>query len=292
MHSKCGILAGEGPNLAVTHAHLMTLAEWKRGAAWRHTLQHSCAVHRLIWITRGQGLASLQGQRRGVGVHNAIVIPADSLFSLDLGKQGFGLVCVIPTGGPLLMPEEPVHLRVRDAQMQTELTAILEGMQREQNQKRPFLDEVLNAQASLATVWLRRALIEIGPDTDGKETAAIRLVRAYGALIARDFRTGRTMADYAAALGVTPTHLTRSCRQISGLSAAEMLTERTLHAARDLLEQPERPVQQIAGMLGFNSAAYFSRFILHHTGQTPSALRKRAAEPPTHARQSFSGVSG
>jgi AraC family transcriptional activator of pobA len=32
----------------------------------------------------------------------------------------------------------------------------------------------------------------------------------------------------------------------------------------------------IAASLGFGSAAYFSRFILHHTGHTPSQLRSAA----------------
>jgi AraC family transcriptional activator of pobA len=35
---------------------------------------------------------------------------------------------------------------------------------------------------------------------------------------------------------------------------------------------------QIAADLGFGSAAYFSRFILHHTGKTPSDLRGAARE--------------
>lgn len=271
--------------MSTTHAKLLTLTEWARGAAWRYMLQHSSYEHRLLWVTRGQGIASVQGQRRGVGVHNALVIPADTLFSFDPGKQGYALVCTVPRAGALPMPDEPVHLRIRDVQAQSELTAILDAMQREQNQKRPFLGEALDALGGLMTIWLRRSIILQGDDARiGPDTAAIRLVRAYAALVERDYRTGRSMAEYAAALGVTPTHLTRSCRHVSGLSAAVLLTERILHAARDLLEQPDTPVQQVAGRLGFGSAAYFSRFILHHTGQTPSALRRSAARPSAQAR--------
>ena len=68
------------------------------------------------------------------------------------------------------------------------------------------------------------------------------------------------------------------CKDVSGLTAAEMLTERSLHAAREMLEAGERPIGHIAASLGFGSAAYFSRFVLQHTGQSPSALRARAAE--------------
>ena len=264
------------------HAQVMTVVQWARGADWRAALQHSCPHHALVWITRGQGIAVIEGVRRGLGVHNALAIPAGTMFSLDLGKSGFGLVCEVPSGGAVPMPDTAQHLRIRDVSRQNELTAIFEAMQREQNGQRPFMDEALNAEATLVSVWLRRAMID-HPEPE-RATAGERLVRAYAALIERDFQNGRSMAVYARALGVTPTHLTRVCKQVSGLTAADMLTERSLHAARDLLNANELPVGQIAASLGFGSAAYFSRFILHHTGQSPSALRGKAADRQPLAR--------
>lgn len=261
------------------HARIMTIAQWTGASAWKAELPHSDDMHALIWLTRGQGRCMIGGVRRGVGVHNAICIPAGTIFSLDLGKQGFGQVCLIPPGGPVLMPDFPQHLRIRDALAQSELTAILEAMQREQNQYRPFRDESMNAQASLLTVWLRRAMIEHG-EAPEKPSAAQRLVSSYSRLVERDHMSGKPMSDYAAALGVTPTHLTRSCRQCLGMTASDFLTKRTLHAVRSLLEGSSHPFNRIAAMLGFTSAAYFSRFVLRHTGYSPSALRKRAAARP------------
>lgn len=266
----------------MTHSRIMTVAQWAQGADWRLNLQHSCADHALIWITRGQGLTVIEGERRGIGVHNALALPADTMFSLDLGKTGFGLVCLVPVDGDIAMPTAPEHLRIRDVEGQNELTSILEAMQREQSKARDFMDEALNAQAQMLSVWLRRAMIAHGPSP--RPSAAARLAQAYCALVARDFTSGRSMAVYARALGVTPTHLTRACKQLSGLTAAEILTERSLHAARDMLETGDRPIGQIAASLGFGSAAYFSRFILHHTGQSPSALRGKAEARPPIAR--------
>lgn len=261
------------------HARILTLAQWTEGGAWRAELPHSCPEHAMIWVTRGQGRAMIDGIRRGVGVHNALVIPANTLFSFDLGKQGFGLVCLVPAYGPVLMPDTPQHLRIRDVHAQNELTAILDSMQREQNASRPFMDEALNAEAALLTIWLRRAMIS-QPEEPEKITAAQRLVTAYSALVERDHATGKAMADYAQELGVTPTHLTRTCRECTGMTAAELLTQRSLHAVRDLLESSDHPFNRVAAMTGFNSAAYFSRFVLHHTGKTPSELRRDAAARP------------
>lgn len=264
------------------HAQVMTVVQWARGATWRVGLQHSCKKHALIWITRGQGIAVIGGIRRGLGVHNALHIPAGTMFSLDLGKAGFGHVCEVSPDGTVEMPDTVQHLRIRDTAGQTELTTIFEVMQREQSGARPFLDEALTAQAQRLSVWLRRAMVEHpGP---AKPNAGERLVAAYAALIERDHMNGRSMAVYARALGVTPTHLTRVCKQLSGHTAADLLTERSLHAAREMLEDSELPVGRIAAGLGFGSAAYFSRFILHHTGQSPSALRNKAVTRPTVAR--------
>ena len=65
------------------------------------------------------------------------------------------------------------------------------------------------------------------------------------------------------------------------MTAAELLVRRKLHAARVMLEDTDTAVQTIAAGLGFGSAAYFSRFIQHHTGRTPTALRKGTI--PAHA---------
>lgn len=267
-----------------TYPRLSTLAQWSPAGPWQAELPHSCPHHALIWITRGQGRALIGGVRRGVGVHNALVIPAGTLFALDVGRQGFGLVCEIPPGGAALMPDEPQHLRLRDVQAQAELTAILDAMQREQNTARPFLDEAMTAHAALLSVWLRRTMIDHSDDRPAHPTAAQRLVTAYAALIERDYRTGKPMADYARALGVTPTHLTRTCQGCAGLGASKLLTQRSLHEARVLLETGDRPFKQIAAMLGFRSAAYFSRFVQHHTGLTPTALRRKAQTQPTPAQ--------
>lgn len=262
------------------YAEVMSLHQWLGEEEWRSELPHSRESHALIWITRGQGRTVIDGVLRGVTVHTALCIPAGTMIHLDLSPQSFGTVCVVPRRSPVLMPDQPTILRVRDADAQNELSALLEVMQREQKSDRPFVDEAMNAHAALLTVWLRRAIIDQRDDKIDY-TAAQRLAMAYTALIERDFSSGKPMADYAKALGVTPTHLTRACRTSSGMTASELLTGRTVYAMRDLLETTDHPANRVAAMLGFKSAAYFSRFVLQHTGQTPTALRKSAIDPGT-----------
>jgi AraC-like DNA-binding protein len=125
----------------------------------------------------------------------------------------------------------------------------------------------------LLGVWLERQ-VERSAGEFGPPDAARRLVGRYAALLERDFRSGMGVADFAQALGVTPTHLTRCCRQASGRPASALLHDRLIFEARRLLTETSLPVWQIAGSLGFTSAAYFTRAFHNRTGKSPSAFRR------------------
>ncbi len=260
---------------------IVSLSQLAGTQNWRLSLAHDRAEQLLIWITRGQGRLLLDGQRRGVGTHNAIVVPARHLFALDLGRQGVGQAVIVPEGCQILFPQMPRLLRIREVSAMSELTVLMEAATREQSTARPLTGQAMEAHGALISVWLQRqmALEEHAPQ---KRNAAGRLTAAYCRRISEHFRAPMTMADHAAALSVTPTHLTRVCRASTGRTAADLLTERVLHEARLLLTSTRVPAQDIARHLGFGSAAYFTRFIQQHTRMTPTGLR-RAAQPAAEA---------
>ena len=261
----------------VTGPRLLTLAQLAAGGTWQLDLAHDRPEALLIWITRGQGLALLDGRRRGVGTHNALFVPAGQLMSLDLGRQGYGQALVLPRDTGLPVPTAPMHIRTRDVMAQSELTTLFEALNREQLGGRAHRSEAMEAYATLALIWLQRQLAEHA--SDERDTASARLMRSYCQRVAAAHSSGETMAEYAAALGVTPTHLSRVCRTETGRTAAALLVERNLHAARQLLSTSDIPIREIAQRLGFGSAAYFTKFIQQHTGKPPSALRQASLRP-------------
>lgn len=262
---------------------VLTLAQMAPLGSWQSSLPHSRPEHLFIWITRGQGRAMIRGLRRGIGTNNVLYLPPGTQFSLEIGAQCFGQVILIDDGDHRLLPTSAQHLRVRDVVAQGELSSIVEMIQREQAHPQALQAEALVAKFNLAAVWLRRQMLamleegdRVSPALQGRETAGQRLCRRFSDLLEQEFRSGRSMAEYAEMLDVTPTHLTRVLRDNSGITAADLITQRVLHEARQLLALPNPPVQNVASHLGFGSAAYFTRFIQNHTGQTPSALRRGA----------------
>ena len=137
---------------------VLTLSQFTGAQDWRLSLAHDRDAHLLIWITRGQGRILLNGTRRGVGTHNAILVPAGTLFALELGRQGMGLVAQIPSGTQVRLPEGPRQLRVRDVASIGELTSLFEAAQREETSGRELLQDALDAHIALMSVWVRRQI--------------------------------------------------------------------------------------------------------------------------------------
>ncbi|MBY5932800.1 AraC family transcriptional regulator [Tateyamaria omphalii] len=261
--------------MSLPPVEIKPLSQLTLGQDWRIALAHDRPQHVVIWVTRGQGRLLLNGTRRGVGTHNALTIPPHTLFSLDLGRQGVGMAALIPDGTEVRLPIGPRQLRIRDVDAIGELTGIFEAAHRETTQGKALAQDAIDAQMSLLSVWLRRQ-IALPENLPVAMNAAARLSARFCERVARDHASGLSMAEHAAELGVTATHLTRACKAATGRTAADLLTERILYAARVALIETAVPVQDIARHLGFGSAAYFTRFMQQHTGQTPTALRKAA----------------
>ena len=245
--------------------------------SWQLELAHARDCHLVFWITRGQGRVLLDGAQKGFGPHTVLHIPARHLFALELGRQCIGQVLRVPETVPCALPETPCALRIADMQDQGQINALFDAALREQQRGDDHSDRGLRSYADLIGITLRRQMERSGQYVD--KGAGNRLSRAFCQRLVTLEACQQNMGEHASALDVTPTHLTRVCKAETGKTAATLLTERQLHAARKFLSASNRPMRDIAQDLGFGSPAYFTRFISQHTGATPSQLRKTAQSP-------------
>lgn len=260
------------PQQRLPEIRLSPIPRLAQGGRWRVEAMRSYSRDLLLWFTRGQGRITLAGQTRGYGAHNAVFIPAGTMHGFEVSGSVFGTAMFIPRESLLPLPGAPVHLRIRDAASQTELNVLLDGLQRELEGTRPERLRATHHHAGLIAVWLKRQILLHEGDAPSPDAAA-RLLQRYTEMVEAEFRTHKSVADYAAALGVTPTHLTRVCKKACGRPAHALLTDRILFEARRLLEETDTPIKDVAATLGFTSPAYFTRAFQHHTGRTPSSFR-------------------
>lgn len=244
------------------------------GGRWRVEAMRSLGEPLLLWFTRGQGRITVGGVTRGYGAHNAIFIPAGVMHGFEVGAQSFGTAIFFGQGSTATLPAEPQHLRIREATPQAELSGLIDNIQREMDSTRPGHDRAVDLHLGLLCVWLERQAA-LAAEEAGRPDSARRLARAYADLLERDFRSGQGVADFARALGVTPTHLTRVCNRTCGRSASDLLHDRVIFEARRMLSETRLPVARISEALGFTSAAYFTRAFQHRTGKTPTDFRRQ-----------------
>lgn len=78
---------------------------------------------------------------------------------------------------------------------------------------------------------------------------------------------------YAEQLGVSPRYLGQVTRSIAQRSPKMMIDERITEEITRLLTTTNKPLKEIAQMMGFSSQAHLSRFYKKQKGQAPSEMR-------------------
>lgn len=263
---------------AVQDMRIVPIQRLAAGGRWRTEAMRSYSVPLLLWFTKGQGRITVAGVTRGYGPHNALFLPAGTMHGFDMLGQVFGHALFLPKDDDLSWPDEPLHLRLRDVRVQSDLTGLLEALERELQGTDAAARRAAHFQAGMISVFLERHLEDNDRNPKTRKRSADRLAAAFTALVERDFTHPRQIADYAAELGVTPTHLTRACKATCGRGALDLLSDRKLYEARRRLAETEEPVKDIASGLGFASAAYFTRAFRAETGMSPTEFRKAGGQ--------------
>lgn len=96
-----------------------------------------------------------------------------------------------------------------------------------------------------------------------------RLYQRFRVTLERAFRTEKSPAVYAQHLGVHPNHFATAVRAASGLPPGEWIRARVILEAQCLLANTPRAVKEIAGELGYEDEAYFSRMFKKVVGVSP-----------------------
>ncbi len=74
---------------------------------------------------------------------------------------------------------------------------------------------------------------------------------------------------------LNPSYLSRRYKELTGKNITDTITEARMNRAAQLLEDERHKIRSIAEMIGFASAAHFSRVFKKHTGMTPQEYRDK-----------------
>ncbi|WP_417666748.1 AraC family transcriptional regulator [Roseibium sp.] len=135
---------------------------------------------------------------------------------------------------------------------------------------------VLEAQFLLMLAQLHRGLQQVAGERTPPGEPRSQLLRAFLTKLDQRFLQVRSVSEYAGILSVTPTHLSRVAKAMTGRTAAELIQERVLLEAKRKLALTDMPISEIAYELSFSSASYFTRFFRAREKVTPKAFRLKS----------------
>jgi len=260
---------------------------------WRiapHAHPEHCQI---LLVAQGGGQIRIEGRHHAIAAPALIVIPQGLVHAIEFSSDTDGVVATIarPYLQRVIGPEPELFAAIERPRCQCldadwpGLGATLEAFEALAQE---FVWQGPGRRAAIASHLLRILVVLLrlhradGAEDDAE--AALppvarrrrELVHSYRALIERHFRNGQTMSFYAEALHVPPARLNAACQSEIGTSATRLLFDRQMIEAKRHLLYTDLSVAQIAQALGFEDAAYFTRFFTKRAGLPPSRFRAAA----------------
>lgn len=114
-----------------------------------------------------------------------------------------------------------------------------------------------------------------------KTVKSDRLVNAFMGLLNNQFPIDspknsirlKTPGDFALQLHTHVNHLNHNLKEHTGRSTSELIAEKLVSEAIDLLQNSDWNITEIGNCLGFSYPQYFNLFFKKHTGKSPRAFR-------------------
>lgn len=251
--------------------------------AHRHEGLHQFQMH-----VTGQVEGTIDGQAIRAGAPALLLLAPGSVHAFRYSRDSVGHQMTVPSATlrRLLGEAELAQAGLGSSFVRSgaevagpagECQALFDTLAREFHGAEPARVQALLACATLLAVQFLRARGQAQVHDKGKGLPDT-LVQRYRALLEAHFRSQQPVSFYAARLAVTPDHLSRTCRKLTGQSALDLLHERLMLEARRLLAYTPMAVAQVAQQLGFDDPAYFSKCFARQVGSTPSAYRLAVVE--------------
>ncbi|MEX5726758.1 AraC family transcriptional activator of pobA [Rhodovulum iodosum] len=261
---------------------------WERARVhgWRIAPHRHPDLHQVFVLQSGEAEMEVDGQARTLSLPCAVSVPRQVVHGFRFARGTEGLVLTVPvTEIAALTRDAPELAALAQAPAFVAATPALAAAMAAIHAER------------LGTGWARapmlraltlQALCLIGRAADsarrGTDPARARIA-AFEALAQENLSEGWSVADYAQVLDISPTHLTRLCRQVTGQPPRAFLQGLLVQEAKRLLAYTALDVAEIGYRLGIEDPSYFSRLFKRHTGRSPRAFRApyRGAGDPGNA---------
>ena len=276
-HVQSYSLFGESTHLPDV-LHCETIADRSELHDWELAPHRHARLHQVLLVIQGGGLATLDGKTHALTPGSLVNVPLEHVHSFRFQKDTRGWVTTLADElmDELLVGVGTLRSELDQACVLTAdpfITQNVHQIWREFSSQEKSRALVLRGLSGVLLGWVARQLAQTTlTDAKFNDTA---LVQRFKELIEKNFKAHWTVSQYAKALSISPTHLSRLTRAANGSSALKMVEARLMREARRNLAYTNLSISSIAYTLGFTDPAYFSRVFTRDAGISPKAFRSK-----------------
>lgn len=171
--------------------------------------------------------------------------------------------------------EEFPPLSLHDHEMQW-FQNIIDGILHFQQQADRFKYEALGSLLKLFLIQSNNlCTLSQSPNAEIMESGN-QLLRHFKELVEQQFRDHHKVNEYASQLAVTPDHLNKTVKALTGKSAKTFIGSRIITEAKRILLFTDITNKELAFELGFEEPSHFNGFFKRTTGLAPSLFREKS----------------
>jgi AraC family transcriptional regulator, transcriptional activator of pobA len=242
-------------------------------------------THSLIYLTEGEAIMTIGSERFKIFKDECLIVPAGQVFSFDNLDINKGFLCnfhddvIVGKFGKNELLQDFEFLSVWGN------PRISLGFEKstfvEQLLSRIYVDYSNNGLQHLDIIqsYFIATLCEINsiykPLSNSNQTNAINITNKFKAMVFANIKSKHLVTDYASILNITPNHLNKLVKTITGKSPTKWIDDTLVLEAKVLLYQTSLTINEVASEIGIYDQSYFSRLFKKYEGITPLEFRKK-----------------
>lgn len=261
----------DGP---VPHMHIERISDRAPSSDWHISLHHHPALTQYILVGQGSVDVTINNTESTLSGPAIVAVPAGCVHAFVFQTETQGYV--------LSICHEDNHLWSSTGERpdvaisgNCETAAIFAGdtLHTIRRRSSPAAEAL-----QIALIAQIRAHAQLLFEEQGKalrQTPGLKLVQEFETLIDRRLHERWSATRYASELRISPAHLNRVTRSITGCKASHLIAMATVRRAKSMLIYTDQTISEVAYALGYDDPPHFSRRFKQWTGHSPSAFRNK-----------------
>jgi len=228
-------------------------------------------THSCLYLTSGTATMKIGSETHTICQHEMLFVAAGQVFSFEQGDVNTGYFCNFHN--ELL---EGMHTRFDFLRIWGN-PAIRLDEQRSSFVLNLFQRLLLDylGEGEVIQPYLITLLSEVKQAYEPLPGTNNQLINRFRELIFTKIKTLHQVSDYASLLNISPNHLNKTVKAVTGKSPTKWIDEAIILEAKVLLAQSEQSISEVANEVGVEDPSYFTRLFKKYEGIPPSDFRKR-----------------